>query len=353
MENQTFLIALVGVLLSALLGGYAVLIGLLIVKAFDLQRKIGNLHSGNPSKLNLHSLIITVYLFSLVILILWISVLIWWFSSQIGPLHPLSIILYAVTVVTFASLILIFYENLRSSVLSACPRLLSPIGATLLWALTLLGYTALLYVSRRTPYSYVGSSFIFHILLLVPALFALPQTRSHVTVQHIITAMKKGLTSVTLIVAACTVVPVAFLRYFFATPVSPSILTPVTSFSTLLYIPLLIVIGPVAEELFFRGYLQTRLQKTLLGALGGVFVASIFYALIHIPKILWAQQYIVSFSFVSNFRFIALGIQPILSMFLLSVIFGLIYLETKSLIYPIIFHSGWNIIVLAMMLLRV
>ncbi|HEY1759274.1 MAG TPA: CPBP family intramembrane glutamic endopeptidase [Bryobacteraceae bacterium] len=67
-----------------------------------------------------------------------------------------------------------------------------------------------------------------------------------------------------------------------------------------------VVIGPIFEELFFRGFLYPLLARTF-GAAGGVILSSIPFALLHGPQNQWAWQQVtlvgvagVAFGFVRS-----------------------------------------------------
>ena len=342
------------VLLATLISISIIFISGLAKKVFGLQAKMKNGPDlGNPGKSNLHSLIIIAFLSTLVIFILWISVLIWRLSLEIGSLHLLSIILYVVIVITFGSLTYIFYENVRSGVLLVRPWLLSLRAALLCWALTFLAYVTAVYVFRDGGYSFLGLSFGYHIVLAILAALALPQVLSPGRFRHIKVVMGKTVASMGPIgVVWIIYLPTAFVIYFLGTPIG-LVTTLEISFPTFLYILLLVIIAPCAEELFFRGYLQTSLQKTLLGVLGGLIVASILYAVVHLPRILFAGEYAFSSISIINLpSIIGPMVQPIIGLFALGAILGYTYQQTKSLVYPIILHSCWNITIFAAMLLR-
>ena len=50
-----------------------------------------------------------------------------------------------------------------------------------------------------------------------------------------------------------------------------------------------VVLGPIYEELFFRGFLLPLLAKTF-GAAGGIVLSAIPFALLHGPQNRWAWQ---------------------------------------------------------------
>lgn len=80
-----------------------------------------------------------------------------------------------------------------------------------------------------------------------------------------------------------------------------------------------VVVAPVAEELFFRGILQTRLGDVFPRRLGGVAVAAVCFGLVH-------------------------STQPaaVLPLTMMGFILGMVYERTGSLIAPILVHALFN-----------
>ena len=117
-----------------------------------------------------------------------------------------------------------------------------------------------------------------------------------------------------------------------------------------LYFITAIALGPVSEEIFFRGILQTKFQN-VRGISGGlaIFLSSLAHAFFHLPKILFASsalliskqlpfstfypKYPAYYPFIAFFYF-----------FFLSLYFGDVYRTTKSIYWPILAHSILNII---------
>ncbi|MFQ6081822.1 MAG: lysostaphin resistance A-like protein [Candidatus Aminicenantia bacterium] len=85
----------------------------------------------------------------------------------------------------------------------------------------------------------------------------------------------------------------------------------------------------ITEELAFRGYLITRLNK--LGDLRALIYSSLLFGIWHIPvsAILLGTGAWRSVIYAFN-------------IFLLGILFGNLFLESKSLIPPSLFHGVWN-----------
>ena len=84
----------------------------------------------------------------------------------------------------------------------------------------------------------------------------------------------------------------------------------------------MIIIAPLSEELFFRGFLFEGIRYSKLGNIGAVLITSLFWAVIH-------MQYDL------------LGITTI---FFLGIMMGIARLKTNSLYTTILMHSFMNIV---------
>ena len=105
----------------------------------------------------------------------------------------------------------------------------------------------------------------------------------------------------------------------------------------LLYIITGVTFIPVAEEVFFRGILQSKLQtiKKIPGFLA-LFLGSLAYTLFHIPKILFTPELLtVSKPLInfSKFPFIS-----ILCYLCFGLYYGFIFQKTKSIYWSIFAH---------------
>jgi uncharacterized protein len=82
-------------------------------------------------------------------------------------------------------------------------------------------------------------------------------------------------------------------------------------------------LGPLAEELVFRGFLQPLLIRTF-GAFFGILLASAPFALLHGPQYSWSWQHIVL-------------------LFLASVVFGVTRFRTGSTAASTMVHATYNL----------
>jgi uncharacterized protein len=87
-----------------------------------------------------------------------------------------------------------------------------------------------------------------------------------------------------------------------------------------------VLVGPLFEELFFRGFLLKGFSHSFLGVYGAVVVTSAFWAIIHIQY----SAYYISV------------------IFCLGLIFGLAKIKTKSILTPLILHMANNAFALMM-----
>lgn len=90
-----------------------------------------------------------------------------------------------------------------------------------------------------------------------------------------------------------------------------------------LALALLLWIGP-AEEIFWRGYVQRKLEGTKLGKWGAFLVATAIYALVHI----WAFNFML-----------------FMAALLCGAFWGLIYMYNRNLVTVIISHAIWDVAV--------
>lgn len=92
-----------------------------------------------------------------------------------------------------------------------------------------------------------------------------------------------------------------------------------------------VVFIPIAEELFFRGYIQNKLQEKMrpIYAIG---IASFLFSVIHLPYyklIIWSLEGTMQSAFIAFFG---------------GLVAGYIYNKSKSLGPAILFHITWNLI---------
>ena len=103
---------------------------------------------------------------------------------------------------------------------------------------------------------------------------------------------------------------------------------------------LIVAVAPITEEIFHRGYLQTKFEKSF-GRKQGLVIASVMFSLIHLPKILFANE-LVSTSIVPAFLTSPIFALPLF--FGLGMLYGYIYQETKSINYSIATHGIANFV---------
>lgn len=86
---------------------------------------------------------------------------------------------------------------------------------------------------------------------------------------------------------------------------------------------LLLWIGP-AEEIFWRGYVQRKLEDSKLGKWGAFIVATLIYALVHI----WAFNFML-----------------FMSALVCGAFWGFMYMQNRNLLTVIISHAIWDVAV--------
>ncbi len=102
----------------------------------------------------------------------------------------------------------------------------------------------------------------------------------------------------------------------------------------------MVALSPVSEEIFHRGLLQTKFEEKT-NKIKGLILASVFFALIHVPKMLFAKEYIAvsaPLPAMSN------PIMILFSFFIMGILFGHIYQRTKSINYAIAAHMLVNLV---------
>ncbi|HSU57927.1 MAG TPA: type II CAAX endopeptidase family protein [Bryobacteraceae bacterium] len=83
-----------------------------------------------------------------------------------------------------------------------------------------------------------------------------------------------------------------------------------------------VVLAPIFEELFFRGFLQPLLSRTL-GAAAGIVITAALFGGMHAPEYSWAWQYAFCVA-------------------LAGIVFGYLRYRTKSLIPCTVMHGCFN-----------
>lgn len=94
------------------------------------------------------------------------------------------------------------------------------------------------------------------------------------------------------------------------------------------YLSYFILLAPIVEELFFRGFILDKLYNIQKKPIIPILYSSFLFSLIHFNP----------FNTL-NFGF------TLLLIFLLGICLGLIYVATKNILYPILFHIVCNLIV--------
>jgi len=91
-----------------------------------------------------------------------------------------------------------------------------------------------------------------------------------------------------------------------------------------------VIIGPVFEEMFFRGFLFAGWIRSRLGAVGTVALTSSLFAVLHL-------QY---------------GLFGIISVLVMGIALGIMRLKTGSLWSPLLMHFAWNLAAVVMIALN-
>lgn len=104
-----------------------------------------------------------------------------------------------------------------------------------------------------------------------------------------------------------------------------------------------VALVPLAEETLWRGTLQPKLEAALTKN-GGLVIAALLYALMHVPKILLADRWYLSPSYLPS---IVVQYPAILliEFFALGILLGRAYQETKSVYTPIAMHVLFNAVI--------
>ena len=92
------------------------------------------------------------------------------------------------------------------------------------------------------------------------------------------------------------------------------------------------IVGPIGEELFFRGYVQNFLQKKY-NAILTIFLSALFFASIHAPYF-----NLISELYKQNWHLFYIT-------FFGGLISAFLYHKTKSIVPSMLFHIFWNITV--------
>jgi membrane protease YdiL (CAAX protease family) len=85
---------------------------------------------------------------------------------------------------------------------------------------------------------------------------------------------------------------------------------------------LVVIAGPIVEELVFRGFLQPLFSKTL-GSAAGILISAVLFGLLHAPQSQWAWQVVLAIT-------------------LAGAAFGYVRERTGSTVASIAAHVGFN-----------
>lgn len=156
------------------------------------------------------------------------------------------------------------------------------------------------------------------------ALFA--SLRKRITLQEYLHLYPVGAKTLCTWIGVALVFAIAWdgLTYVLDRPVIPEFM--LRAYETAYFVPLLwlaiVIAAPLAEELFFRGFLFEGIRYTRLGASGAVVITSLLWALIHL-------QY---------------GPYEISTVFILGLILGVARLVTGSIYIAIAMHGFVNLL---------
>ena len=108
------------------------------------------------------------------------------------------------------------------------------------------------------------------------------------------------------------------------TPTIPSPFDKLTSSPSMLVLFAIfaLVVGPLSEELVFRGFLQPLFSRTF-GVAAGILITASIFGLLHGPEYAWAWQYVLAVS-------------------LAGVAFGIVRARTHSVIPSTLMHGCYN-----------
>ncbi|MFC1966075.1 lysostaphin resistance A-like protein, partial [Chloroflexota bacterium] len=106
----------------------------------------------------------------------------------------------------------------------------------------------------------------------------------------------------------------------------------------------IIIFAPIAEETFYRKYLQARLENTKMKILGAVTITSALFVAMHVPRLILADSDYLPFSssLFQNLSPVVELVFQLSGIFWLSILFGWIYHKTNNLLVVTIGHALWN-----------
>jgi membrane protease YdiL (CAAX protease family) len=165
------------------------------------------------------------------------------------------------------------------------------------WAVTIVSYTAILGLSGQ----YEISSNFYHVLLLSLPIYLLLRKRGDL-------GLKKGNAQVGGIFCSAFILMVLIKVRIFSFP---------SDFLSS------VILAPLSEEIYHRGYMQPLFRKR------GILITSFLFATIHLPKLILTGM---------------LSPLDLALFFILGIFWGYARKESGSVIYPIFCHAAWNYI---------
>ena len=159
---------------------------------------------------------------------------------------------------------------------------------------------------------------IFYVLILVFVVFI--YTPSFLGFSLDLGAKELLLSLRNLIFLIVTVLPVAILLGLLS--FKPKLLN---SKRFLFLLPYITIVS-IVEELIFRGFIQDRIIYFIHNSFYGVIVSALIFGLFHLPNGAKGKNYRLW-----NWKFVIIT-------FIGGFFFGLTYLETNNIVYPIIIH---------------
>lgn len=186
-------------------------------------------------------------------------------------------------------------------------------------------------------YPHNPHAYYLHLAFLIFLFFLIISKRTTFKDMGFIFVKDTSIYGLSMGVGSCLLIPLLYLKAFFLNETLEIYLRPPLS-----YFILIIILAPFIEEAFFRGILQAKLQ-TINGLHGflALFLASLAYALFHVPKILFTPEFLSFSKPLINFEH---PVFPFLTFLLVGLYFGDLYRTTKSIYWPILVHIILNII---------
>ena len=180
---------------------------------------------------------------------------------------------------------------------------------------TLAGYALILYLFPKLEIWI--PSYIYHVLMIVfPLALILFGWENRSSLGLVNGRWKFGVIASVMVIALSFFLNWIFYRHF--------------SFPTINHIFFATVIwGPIAEELFFRGYLQPKF-KPVTGKWLGLTITALLFGISHLPRIFLRE---------------AAPLILLPEAFALGIVFGFIRDKTGSTYYGMVCHMAYNLIV--------